>query len=103
MMQARRASRDARECRATMEALRKIGFFDDGGVAFSRLHHQHGSAMTFYKFSKGVQQYRDDRNNHRVHQRLMFVLLSCPGGALPKGESFQMLAEEAFRLIPPIA
>lgn len=32
----------------------------------------------------------------------MYVLLSCPNGAPSKGKSFQMLAEEAFKVIPPI-
>jgi hypothetical protein len=42
----------------------------------------------------------EDGNNHRVHQRLMYVLLSCPAGP-PQGKSFEVLADEAFRLIPP--
>jgi hypothetical protein len=100
LIQALKASRDPRDCRKTMDALRRIGFGDD---AFPALHHQHGSAVTFYKFSEGVQRYRDDKNNHRVHQRLAYVLLSCPDGVLPSRKSFQALAEEAYRLIPPIA
>lgn len=99
LIQARKASRDSRDCRRTIDALRTMGFPDD---AFPALHHQHGSVTRFYSFSEGVQQYRDDENNHRVHQRLMYVLLSCPDGALPRGKSFQTLAEEAVRLIPPI-
>jgi hypothetical protein len=51
---------------------------------------------------KSVQQFVEDGSNHRVHQRLKFVLLSCPDGAPPKGKSFQALAEEAFKLIPPV-
>jgi hypothetical protein len=69
--------------------------------AFRLLHHQHGGMAEFYSYSESVQRFRDDKNNHRVHQRLMYLLLSCPDGALPKGKSFQALAEEAFRLIPP--
>lgn len=41
-------------------------------------------------------------NNHRVHQRLMYVLLSCQDGVPPKGKNFRALAEEAYRQIPPI-
>ena len=98
LLQARKASRDSRDCRETIDRLRAIGFSDD---AFRLLHHQHGSLARFYSFSEGVQRYRDDQNNHRVHQRLLYVLLSCPDGAPPNGKSFQALAEEAFRLIPP--
>jgi hypothetical protein len=99
LMQAIRASRDSRDCLRTIDALRSMGFGDD---AFPALHHLHDSAVRFYNFSKGVQRYRDDKNNHRVHQRLMYVLLSCPDGTLPKGKSFRGLADEAFKLIPPI-
>ena len=100
LTQARKASRDPRECRRTMDALKRMGFSDDD---FPLLHHQRGSAVSFFSFSEGVQRYRDDQNNHRVHQRLTYVLLSSPDGTPPKGKSFQTLAEEAFRLIPPIA
>lgn len=100
LTQARNASRDPRDCHKTLDALRAIGFSDD---AFSALHHQHGSAAAYSSYCEGVQRFRDDDNNHRVHQRLMYVLLSCPNGAPPKGKSFQTLAEEAFRLIPPVA
>src|ERR1017187_3338667 len=94
LIQARKASRDSRDCRKTMDTLRGMGFGDE---AFRRLHRQKRSMAEFYKFSECVQRYRDDKNNHRVHQRLMCVLLSCPDGTPPQGESFQMLAEEAFR------
>lgn len=99
---ARTASRDPRECRKAMDALRAIGFFDDGGDAFKQLHHQGGSETRFYSYCGGVGLFNDDDNNHRVHQRLKFIQLSCPGGAPPKGKSFHNLAEEAVRLIPPI-
>ena len=97
LSQARNASRDTRECRDTMDALPK-GFGDD---AFRRLHPF--SMDGFYNYSKGVHRFRDDATNHRVHQRLTYVLLSCPDGAPPKGKSFLTLAEEVFRLIPPVA
>lgn len=71
--------------------------------AFAALHHMQGRMSTCYGFSKGVQQFRDDGNNHRVHQKLLYVLLSCPDGTPPKGMTFETLAEEAFRLIPPIS
>jgi hypothetical protein len=97
--QARKASRDPRDCREAIDASRFMGFGDE---AFRALHHQHGSMAEFYSFSEGVQRFRDDKNNHRVHQRLKYILLSCPDGAPPKDKSFQALAEEAVRLMPPI-
>jgi hypothetical protein len=96
---ARKASADARDCRKTMDTLRFMGFGED---VFRLLHHQHGSAARFYRYCESVQQFVEDGNNHRVHQRLTYVLLSCPAGALPKGKTFEALAEEAFRLISPI-
>jgi len=103
LTQARKASRDPKECRKTMDALRVIGFFDDGGRAFKQLHHQGGSETRFYSYCGGVGLFNDDDNNHRVHQRLKFVKLSCPDGVPPKGKSFQNLAKEAVGLIPPVA
>lgn len=76
-----------------------VGFGDD---AFRKLHHLNDSVAGFYSYSKGRKRFEEDGNNHRVHQRLMYVLLSCPDGAPPKGKSFQGLAEEAFKEIPPI-
>lgn len=99
LSQARKASRDSRECRETLDALRRIGFGDD---AFSALHHQYGSAAVFYGYCEGVQRFREDDNNHRVHQRLKYVLLSCPDGASSNGKSFLSLATEAKHEIPPI-
>jgi len=98
LLQARKASRDSQDCRKTLDALQALGF---GFDVFPALHHQHGSAATFWNYCKSVHRFREDDNNHRVHQRLEFVLLSCPDGAPPKGKSFQALAEEAFKLIPP--
>ena len=99
LIQARKASRDPSDCRRTIDTLRGMGFSQD---AFRRLHHQQGSMAEFYSYSENIQRFRNDENNHRVHQRLMYVLLSCPAGALPKGKSFQTLAEEAVRLIRPV-
>ena len=96
--QARKASQDPSDCRTAIDTLRGMEFSED---AFRLLHHQHGSMAEFYSYSESVQRFRDDKNNHRVHQRLMYLLLSCPDGVPPKGKSFQALAEEAFRLIPP--
>lgn len=98
-IEARKASVDPRDCRKAMETLRLLGFGED---VFRVLHHQHGSAARFYRYCERVQQFAEDGNNHRVHQRLTYVLLSCPAGALPEGKSFQALAEEAFKLISPI-
>ena len=97
LIQARKASPNPSDCRRTIDTL-PSGFGED---AFRLLHHQKGSVARFYRYSKGVKQFVDDGNNHRVHQRLTHVLLSCPDGAPPKGKSFQALAEAAFRLIPP--
>ena len=96
--QAKKACADPRECRRTIDTLQNMGFSED---AFRRLHHQSGSVVRFYSYSKGRTRFQDDGNNHRVHQRLMYVLLSCFDGAPPKGKNFQTLAEEAYRQIPP--
>ena len=98
VIQARKASRDPKDCLSTIASLRAIGF---GDAAFSMLHHQHGSRAVFYGYCENHQRFVEDGNNHRVHQRLKYVDSSCPGGAPPKGKSFESLAEEAFRLIPP--
>ena len=96
LLQARKASRDSRDCRKTIDTLQRIGFDND---AFELLHSD--TMEGFYRYSKGVHGFRDDETNHRVHQRLMYVLLSCPDGVPPKGKSFQRLAEEAYNEIPP--
>jgi hypothetical protein len=98
LIQARKASQNPSDCRRTIDTLRAMGFGED---AFGRLHHQNGNVARFYAYSEGVQRFVDDGNNHRVHQRLMYVLLSCPNGAMPKGKSFLTLAEEAYQQIPP--
>jgi len=97
LSQARNASRDPTDCRRTIDRLRSMGF---GEEAFAALHQQHGRMSTFYGYCGGVQRFREDDSNHRVHQRLKCVLLSCPDAKPPKGKSFQMLAEEAVKLIP---
>lgn len=99
LTQVRKATRDPKDCLRVIDTLRGMGFGED---AFRRLHHQSGSVARFYSFSEGVQRFRDDKNNHRVHQRLVYVLKSCENGDPPKGKSFLTLAEEAFKLIPPI-
>ena len=93
------ASADTTDVRRTIEKLTGMGFGND---AFKTLHHLGGTIITFTIYSRG-RSFIVDGNNHRVHQRLMYVLLSCPGGAPPKGKSFQALAKEAFKLIPPVA
>jgi hypothetical protein len=97
--QARKASAHPRDCRRTIDALQAMGFGED---AFRRLHHQSGSLARFCSYSKGVRQFERDGNNHRVHRRLMYVLLSCPDSTSPKGKNPQNLADEALRVIPPI-
>jgi hypothetical protein len=76
-----------------------MGFGDD---AFMRLHHQKKrTAAEFYNYSEGRKRFEDDGNNHRVHQRLRYIQLSCSAGTPPKGKSFQTLAEEAYEQIRP--
>lgn len=99
LIQARKATTDPRDCRGTIDALRAMGFGED---AFRLLHHLHGNADGFYHYCKNVRRFEEDGNNHRVHQRLTYVLLSCLDAALPKGKGFEALAEEAVRWIPPI-
>jgi hypothetical protein len=99
VMEARKASRDSVDCRRTINTLQAMGFSDD---AFRRLHRQGSRMADFYGYSKTVQRFEDDKNNHRVHQRLRHVLLSCPNSTLPMGKSFLALAEDAFKLIPPV-
>jgi hypothetical protein len=99
LIQARKASRDPEECRETLSALEIMKFNDD---AFRLLHQMRDSRAGFYRYCGKIGEFREDGNNHRVHQRLKYVLLSCPGGALPVGKSFRALAEEAYRWIPPI-
>ena len=77
--------------------MRGMGFDTD---AFIRLHHLQDSVDSFYRYCGSVQQFQENGNNHRVHQRLKYVLLSCPDGAPPKGKSFKTLAEDAIKLIP---
>jgi hypothetical protein len=96
--EARAASANTTDVRRTIERLTGMGFKND---AFKTLHHLKGTINTFTNYSRG-RSFILDGNNHRVHQRLTYVLLSCPAGAPPKGKSFQALAKEAFRLIPPI-
>ena len=82
----------------TLKAMRsRNDAFGEG--AFSRLHSD--TMDGFYRYCEEHQRFRDDETNHRVHQRLRYVLLSCPDGAAPKGKTFRSLAEEAFRLIQP--
>jgi hypothetical protein len=98
-IQARKASQDPSDCRRAIDSLRSIGFGED---AFRGLHHQRGSMAEFYSYTESIRQFVEDGNNHRVHQRLIFVLLSCLDGVPPKGKNFQALADEAYRLIPPV-
>jgi len=94
----RTASTDPKDCRRTIDTLQAMGF---GKEAFRKLHHLNDTPASFSRFSESVQRFDEDGNNHRVHQRLMYVLLSCPAGTPPKGKSFQTLAEEAYQQIPP--
>jgi hypothetical protein len=97
--QAKKASADPRDCRRTIDTLQAMGF---GKEAFRKLHHLNDTTAGFYRYSERIQRFEEDGNNHRVHQRLMYVLLSCPSGTSPKGKSFQTQAEEAYQQIPPL-
>ncbi len=92
--EARKASRDSDECRKTIEKLRSMGFSD---AAFRLLHPD--SMNGFYSYSTGVKRFRKDETNRRVHQRLMYVLLSYRDDALSRGRSFEALAKDARSLI----
>ena len=96
LSQARKASRDPRDCRRLIDTLRGMGL---GDKEFRQLHHKPDSITGFDNYCRGVGQFMEDGNNHLVHQRLTYILLSCPDGTPPKGESFQTLAEEARKLI----
>jgi hypothetical protein len=94
--EAKKASRDTSECRRTIDALVLLGFDDE---AFQQIHTD--SIHGFYEYSKHVLRFKEDETNHRVHQRLMYIRLSCPNGVPPKGKSFLSLAGEARKLITP--
>ncbi len=96
--EARKASANPKECRDTIDRLRRMGF----GAEFKQLHHLSDTADGFYRYSKGISRFRGDGNNHRLHQRLMFVLLSCLDGATPTEARFHALVEEANRAFPPV-
>jgi hypothetical protein len=105
LLQARRASNNPLDCLETIGTLKRMKF---DSASFELLHRNRrllsrGGMDVFIKYCKDRKRlFRIDATNHRVHQRLRYVLLSCPGGDLPKGKSFQVLAEEAFHVIPPI-
>jgi len=71
LIQARNATRDPRDCRKTIDTLQAMGFGED---AFKGLHHKNATDAQFDAYCDGVKQFVDDGNNHRVHQRLMYVL-----------------------------
>ena len=87
LTQARKASRVSRDCRGTIDALQSMEFGED---SFTRLHHQSGSMAEFYRYSQSVQRFRDDKNNHRVHQRLKYVQLSCSLVPHRRGRVFRL-------------
>ena len=99
LIDAKKASRNASDCRATIATLRAMQFGKD---AFRRLHHQNGTDVEFDAYCEGVKRFVYEGNNHRVHQRLRYVLLSRLNDAQSEGKNFLILAEEAFKEIPPI-
>jgi hypothetical protein len=104
LIQARKANNNPLDCLDTIEALKSMKF---DNAAFELLHrnkklHVRDSMDGFTRYCKGRKGvFHNDATNHRVHQRLTYVLLSRQNDP-SKGKSFQSLAEEAFRLIPPI-
>jgi hypothetical protein len=100
LIEAKKASRNTSDCRATIATLRALKFGKD---AFMLLHHQNGTDAQFDAYCEGVKQFVDGGNNHRVHQRLRYVLLSRLNDARSEGKDFLILAKEAFQEIPPIS
>jgi hypothetical protein len=80
--------------------------FDDDEDAFWRLHHWRLKARrarleAFRGYIGEFSSYQLDGDNHRVHQRLSYVLDECHGGSYPPQRTFADLADEAFHKIPP--
>jgi uncharacterized protein (TIGR02452 family) len=97
--EAKRASANPADARRTITDLKAIGFPYD---AFELLHHLRDNIDSFCKYSSNIRRFEEDGNNHRVHQRLKYVLLSCPAGTRPSPERFVALAQEAWQKIPPV-
>ena len=93
------AKPDPEETIRLIERLKKLGFENS---AFRRLHHLGDSMEGFCNFARKRQSFWVDGNNHRVHKRLEFALESCSTGAPPPGKTFDGLAQEAMRTIPPV-
>jgi hypothetical protein len=90
---------DPKQTIKLIEHLKALGFDDE---AFRLLHHFQGSMNSFERHARIVTSFHEDGNNHRVRNRLEFVLGSCTNGLPPKGEIFASLARESKRRIPPI-
>jgi hypothetical protein len=54
----------------------------------------------FSNYSRERCAFHPNGNNHRVHQRLMYVLLCYLDAAPPSGKKFNDLAMEAVKKIP---
>jgi hypothetical protein len=99
-----RASSSGIDPKETLGILKKLQPFGFGDTEFSLLHQwgSKGSLTRFRNYCREKQWFRVDDSNHRLHQRLAFVLSRCEGGALHKGKTFASLATEAFQQFPKV-
>ncbi len=94
------ANKNEIDPRSTLELLKRLKCLGLDDKAFRRLHHLQGSIAGFGKYCENTQRFREDGNNHRVHQRLRYVLSAYLDCKPPKGKNFERLAIEAMTLIP---
>jgi hypothetical protein len=82
----------------TLEIIRKLGPFGFGDPEFRLVHHwgRRGRLSAFRKHCNKTQWFRGDDNNHRLHERLVFILSCCEAGARNRGKTFETLAVNAF-------
>jgi hypothetical protein len=77
----------------TLEIIRKLGSFGFGDVEFRLVHHwrRRGRLAAFRKHCNESEWFREDENNQRLHERLVFMLTCCEAGVLNRGETFETL------------
>jgi hypothetical protein len=92
---------DPQDTLRIIKKLKSFGFEDE---EFWLVHQwgRRGRLSAFRKHCNETQRFREDENNHRLHERLAFVLALCEAGALNRGKTFEMLAVEAFHEHPKI-
>jgi hypothetical protein len=90
----------------TLELITKLRRFSFHDEDFKLRHHwgARGELKKFVNYCNEDQERRFqlDGNNHRLHQRLKYVLESCQNGKLNRSKSFAHLAEEACKEFPPL-